>query len=701
MGGIIGRSMIPIGDTFNWQGKLIWLHASSNILNALACFLIPGLLFYISSKRRDIFPRWICLIFIVPLIFSGLSYSIMLLNIWYPAYELAAIIKLASGLASWLCFFLILYLLPKLLKMSSLQETQVHERKIDGIQRFLWSLKGQVPEQPGMQRTSQNLDNVDQHLRELAVAKQELERSNAAQSRFLANMSHEIRTPLAGITGYSDQLLFDRTLRAQHRESVEAIKKCTNHLRYLLNDILDVSKIEADKLVIQKEPFNLMTVLHELVTIIEGKMKSGKLKLEIVFENPIPDRIFTDPLRLRQILINVVGNAVKFTDEGVITVRIEAKALKKSVKTWALEIAVIDTGCGIPFEFQSELFKRFSQAEAAYKMRNAGSGLGLFLSRTLVRQLGGDVTLEKSEPGQGSTFLISLPLDIMYDSLFIEKFVQFKAKAEALVIPNPIEGRLDGLAILIVEDGVDNQRIFSHFLKMAGARIVIVEDGMAALDRVWSDDSFDLILMDIQIPILNGYEVTDRLRKGGFTKPIIAVTAHSLQGEKPHDAEIGISDFLAKPVEIERLIDTIQRHGSRSRRMQPMTNDAAEKSPYQELAEEQVIRSKYHDNRLYQGIIISFIQSFEQRVDDIESQIGQEDWEKLAYSLHQMKGAAATYGYPIVSEIAGQMEDSVKNSDRDGMALLTIRGQAERMKGISIRMKGGLASLEQLQSRLM
>lgn len=262
--------------------------------------------------------------------------------------------------------------------------------------------------------------------------------------------------------------------------------------------------------------------------------------------------------------------------------------------------------------------------------------------------------------------------------------------------PNPIQGKLAGLSIMVVEDGVDNQRIFRHFLKMSGADFVIIPDGPSALERVLHDDGIDLVLMDIQLPDMDGYEVTQRLRERGFTRPIIAVTAHTLSTERPRGAKAGITDYIAKPIQIENLIQTILHHArsedkpaAASMSAAPahaLVHDSQDSMPY--------LQSKYHGKPMYRPIIIDFVNNFQQRIETMESLINAMDWERLSVAMHQIKGAAATYGYPQVSEVAAQMEHTAKEARRDAYAVQTIRQQAERMRGMGIKMKVGLEEIE-------
>jgi len=276
---------------------------------------------------------------------------------------------------------------------------------------------------------------------------------------------------------------------------------------------------------------------------------------------------------------------------------------------------------------------------------------------------------------------------------------QRSTKADIPVKPNAVQGKLAGLSLLVVEDGVDNQRIFRHFLKIAGADFVIVDDGPSALARAFQDDSIDVILTDIQIPDMDGYEITERLRKGGFMRPIIAVTAHSLSTERPLGAKVGMTDFLAKPILIESLIQIILKH-ARPGPTSVMTGAQAAElvmpasvAPIL-LTRESKLLSKYHSNPMYQSIIIDFVRSFQQRLETMQALISEMDWEKLGFALHQMKGAAATYGYPQVAEIAAQMEHTAKEAQRNVHAVQAIRQQAESMRGMGMRMQSGLDEIE-------
>ncbi len=296
------------------------------------------------------------------------------------------------------------------------------------------------------------------------------------------------------------------------------------------------------------------------------------------------------------------------------------------------------------------------------------------------------------DPGPSLLGLLFRALEISDNPLFVRDSIGPLSKVDDPVKTNPIQGKLAGLSIMVVEDGVDNQRIFRHFLKMAGAEFVIVSDGPSALERALHDEGIDLVLMDIQIPEMDGYEVTKRLRQSGFTRPIIAVTAHTLATERPLGALVGIDDYIAKPIQIEKLIQCILHHtrgevGTDENAPRPETAVPAEDSFL-------LLQSKYHDKPMYRPIIIDFVNSFQQRLDAMQNLIKAMDWEQLSVAMHQIKGAAATYGYPQVSEVAAQLEAAAKEAKADAYALQAIYQHAARMHGMGIKMKVGLEAVE-------
>jgi CheY-like chemotaxis protein/HPt (histidine-containing phosphotransfer) domain-containing protein len=286
----------------------------------------------------------------------------------------------------------------------------------------------------------------------------------------------------------------------------------------------------------------------------------------------------------------------------------------------------------------------------------------------------------------------SLPaLEISGRPLFVPDSIGFQPRVDVPVKSHPIQGKLAGLSIMVVEDGADNQRIFRHFLKIAGADYVIVADGPSALERALHDERLDLVLMDIQIPEMDGYEVTQRLRQSGFTRPIIAVTAHALVAERPRGTMVGITDYIAKPLQIENLIQTILHHTRAESLGASGSGAAPEPAPLQDSQDSQpYLQSKYHNKPMYRSIIIDFVNSFQQRIETMQNLINSMDWEQLSVAMHQIKGAAATYGYPQVSEVAAQMEQSAKEARRDAYAVQAIHQHAERMRRMGARMKLGL-----------
>ncbi len=368
------------------------------------------------------------------------------------------------------------------------------------------------------------------------------ESANASKSEFVANMSHEIRTPMTAILGYAE-LLGEFVQNDEARKHLSTIRRNGDYLLEIINDILDLSKIEAGKLDVDKERFEPHRLIEDVRSIMEVRAAEGGLKLDVEYDGEIPTIIQSDAKRLKQILINLIGNAIKFTREGGVRVRI-----KFSAEDNCLMLDVIDTGIGISDKQIQRLFKPFSQGDASVTRSFGGTGLGLAISKRLAEMLGGEITVSSTE-GVGSTFSVSISTGDLRDIPMIQPADVIEAKPTTAPTE---EVKLDA-SILIVDDRRDIRFLSKHILGKAGATITEAEDGVIAISTVKQaaadNRSFDLILLDMQMPNLDGYETAAALRRLGYAGPIIALTADAMQGDMNKCMVAGCNDYLSKPID--------------------------------------------------------------------------------------------------------------------------------------------------------
>jgi signal transduction histidine kinase/CheY-like chemotaxis protein len=421
----------------------------------------------------------------------------------------------------------------------------------------------------------------------LQAAMMAAQSADRAKSEFLANMSHEIRTPLTAILGYTELLREDNpsqadSVRVGQGDALETIHRNGEHLLQVINDILDLSKIEAGRLEIELCVVSPRQIVTDVLTLFAARASAKNLRLESHFDGELPDAIQTDPTRLRQVLVNIIGNAVKFTETGA--VHVHTKWQPASSGPARIEFAIRDSGIGMTRQELSRLFQPFSQADGSTSRRFGGTGLGLAISRRLAEMMGGTVDVT-SEPGNGSCFTVSLPVartqllgtdsapagnddavthDVAtHDAVTRDAVTRDAVTHDAAVSRSMEASCLAGCRILLAEDSPDNQRLIRHMLHRAGAKVALADNGQSAVDLALQEarqgSAYHLILMDMQMPILDGCEATSRLRAAGYRQPIIALTAHALSSEHEKCRAAGCDDVCTKPVDRAALIAAIRR----------------------------------------------------------------------------------------------------------------------------------------------
>lgn len=434
-------------------------------------------------------------------------------------------------------------------------------RRNDGAMRWHWVRA--IPTLQHGQVTSWLGTGTDIHDRKLAeeeinTAKQQAIDANKAKSNFLANMSHEIRTPLNAILGFTELLLKPDQSADEKLAHAETIHRSGRQLLKIINEILDISKIEAGRLQVEQIEMDILSLFSDIRSLLRNQASEKHLDLDFSLESTIPRKIFSDPTRIQQILLNVIGNAIKFTNYGKISVAAHWTGLEHK-NPQRLFIRVTDTGIGISEDQAARLFQPFVQLDSSTTRRFGGTGLGLSLSRKLAQALGGSVYLAESQLGHGSTFIIELKAEPVTGTNFSSELEERDNEMQIHPFTPRDTELLKGVDVLVIDDAPDNQRLIRHFLVSAGARVDLAKDGNEGIKKALANN-YQVVLMDIQMPDLDGYEATTRLRRKGYDRPILALTAHALKEERDRCLKAGCTEHLTKPINRKVLIENVARY---------------------------------------------------------------------------------------------------------------------------------------------
>jgi|GEM_PF-7028546 len=480
---------------------------------------------------------------------------------------------------------------------------------------------------------------------ELSKALEQAEQANRAKSSFLANMSHEIRTPLTAILGFTEQLIEMSRGREKTLGWLHIIRRNGSHLLQVINDILDLSKIEAGKLEIEILKCNPLAIAEEIKELMAPTALQKNLDLSVHCDSAVPETVCTDPTRLRQILTNLVGNSMKFTDEGSVRIELAMTPYHE------LQIEVIDTGSGMSKDQVKRVFDAFSQADASTTRRFGGTGLGLTICRKLAQAMGGDLTVQ-SEVGNGTRMTVTL---VAQRCEFDEESKSRAIAPRANRVENQSLDVLKGLRVLVAEDGPDNQKLIEVILKKVGIELSIVENGQLAVEAALRADKdgnpFDVVLMDMQMPVMDGYEATSKLREEGFDRPVIALTANAMSTDRQKCIDAGCDDFAKKPINRMKLMETLMTYMPDPNESVSETRDQTPASP---------LYSEFADDPDMLDLVQDFVGKLPTRLADIQEALAADNMETLGRLAHQLKGSAGGYGFGPITDVAAELETVVR-----------------------------------------
>ena len=514
----------------------------------------------------------------------------------------------------------------------------------------------------GVMVTFDDVTQLEESRVQLKEARDAADAANQAKSDFLANMSHEIRTPMNAILGFTDVLRRGMEENPDQRmEYLNTIHSSGSHLIELINEILDLSKVEAGKLELEIREFELPELLHHVVQIMSSKAEQKGVGLGFNVTGRIPSRINSDSTRVKQILINLVGNAVKFTEQG--EVRLDC-----SFQSGTIRFDVTDTGIGMSREQMEKIFDPFSQADSSVTRRFGGTGLGLSICKKFAEALNGSISVS-SQPNVGTTFSVQIPIESSHAELLDFDGCKQQIQRSLQSLSKDNKKKLNESVIMVVDDGETNRNIVSVVLKRHGQKIIEAENGQQACE-IMATHHVDAILMDMQMPVMDGYTATRLLRKQGFTLPIVALTGNAMEADEIKSREAGCTGLLPKPIDIDLLIETLGKFiGFSDQDVESgagQSDSSVQESSCLVECSDQVLSwssTLPMEDPEFRAIVETFVGSLPRRLDGMLEMLTSEDWPQLQDEAHWLKGAAGTVGLGRLTEPASLLEESAGEND--------------------------------------
>ncbi|MBL8179537.1 MAG: response regulator [Bryobacterales bacterium] len=509
-------------------------------------------------------------------------------------------------------------------------------------------------------------ERIRRRTEQLERAMQSAQAASLAKSEFLANMSHELRTPMNGVLGMID-IVLDSPLTADQREQLETAQRCANSLLALLNDVLDLSKIEAGKMVLERIPFDIRVLVDETIRAQRAKAYKKGITVGMDVDRSVPRRITADPLRMRQVVANLLSNAVKFTDRGHVKIRVLCEGPKDAQN---LILEVIDTGVGIPVDKRSCIFEKFTQADGSISRRYGGTGLGLAITKRLVEMHDGEISVESVE-GQGSTFRVTLP-----NAVFLPEGVETAGEAATGTVSEAAP--LSVASILVVEDNHVNQKVVTAILRKKGYHVDVANHGREALEYL-DLLAYGLVLMDVQMPILDGLETTRAIRRDARFRylPVVAMTAHAMSGDRERCLASGMNGYIAKPVNPQTLLRTVEEFLNRPKELNVTSGGEVDPADVPLAGLEPGMMTEVQ--RL-------FLQTASGRLEMLHRHLIAADYPALEQEATRLRSSAEQIAAGSLGEVAANLERCAKSLDADGVKRSIVTFE-QALEGVEKRLK--------------